>query len=650
MHLARSYYNATIGDFLREAPDSIVGKIVYSHTQEVLHDQANAWQAQIDILKSQLSQFTTGHIFFEFIIPRMGNRADVVIFLDGIIFVIEFKIGSETYSAEDLRQTEGYCLDLKHFHEGSHNLPIVPILVATNASASDLELVPGGDNVYVPIRSDGSNLRSALNLGRALQSDKKYDSLTWARAPYKPTPTIIEAAQALYANHSVEDIARNDAGAENLGRTSSFLREVISLSKTTKRKSICFVTGVPGSGKTLVGLDIATSSPEQEHAVFLSGNGPLVAVLREALARDDRVRESISIDQARRKVQSFIQNIHHFRDEALRDPNPPTEQVVIFDEAQRAWDKRHTEKFMVGKRAQLQWQISEPEFLIEIMNRHTDWCVIIALIGGGQEINSGEIGLQGWVDAIQSQYSDWDVYYSDRLHNDDYAGGNVDFSPLRNEVCIAENSLHLSISMRSFRAETLSDMVHHLVANEPAQAAEIYKNICDRFPIRITRDLDKAKKWISSHSRGIDSRGVIASSGAIRLKPLGIFVKEPLTAPIWFLNGPNDIRSSYFLEDVATEFDVQGLELDWCLVAWDADLRYTEGDFQHWDFSGSSWKRKNQEANQRYLENAYRVLLTRARQGMVIFVPPGNPFDHTRLPEYYDDTYRYLRECGIEAI
>ena len=406
--------------------------------------------------------------------------------------------------------------------------------------------------------------------------------------------------------------------------------------------------------KHWLGLNIATSNADEndaEFSVFLSGNAPLVEVLREALVRDKVARkEARTKAEAQSEVHSFIQNVHHFRDDALKDHNAPPEKVVIFDEAQRAWDKHHTSKFMRQKRGQEGFDQSEPDFLIEVMNRHQDWCVIIALIGGGQEINSGEAGISGWLDALDNKFTDWNIYYSDKLTQKEYAGG-IDtqrLEALKNYH--QESSLHLGTSMRSFKAEKPSHMIHHIIANNSNKANNYYQQFKDKFPIKITRDLQQAKQWIKSQSRGNETKGLIASSGAVRLKPEGIFVKNRLSAAYYFLNNSEDIRSCHFLEDVATEFDIQGLELDWCLVGWDADFRYIDDKFEHWEFKGTKWNRRNQKEKQQYLENAYRVLLTRARQGMIIYIPNGDRDDETRKPEFYNETYNYLLNCGIETL
>lgn len=650
----RAYYSASINEFLHEPPPSIIGKITQQHAQDIAHLQTNAWNSQIQILQKELRELHDGHILFEVLIPRMGRRADVILIYKNLLFVIEFKVGAVEYISQDLRQTHGYAVDLSCFHEGSHNKTIIPLLVATSAASTEISLQSDPDHVYRPIKVGKDALAVSIQdcISRITPREDIHVA-DWLSAKYKPTPTIIEAAQALYANHDVQDISRNDAGAKNLAVTSKRVQEIINHASSSKRKTICFVTGVPGAGKTLVGLNIATentNSEDDRHAVFLSGNGPLVEVLREALARDQVVRKVVSTKaQAIRKVEPIIQNIHHFRDEYLDNTDAaPKDKVVIFDEAQRAWNTNSTSKFMSQKRGQVDFNQSEPEFLIGVMNRHKDWCVIIALIGGGQEINTGEAGLDGWLEALTRRFKDWDIYASDKLTQTEYAGGEINFSDVAHYF--PEPDLHLATSMRSFKAERMSRMVHHLIHNEPHNAFETYQEFKDKFPIKITRDFNTAKAWIKTKARANETKGLIASSGAIRLKPEGLFVKNNLQAADWFLNSCDDIRSCHFLEDVATEFDIQGLEIDWSLLGWDADYRYSNGQFEHWKFSGSSWKKLHQKDTKKYLENTYRVLLTRARQGIVVFVPFGDSEDVTRRSEFYDETFNYLVKCGLEIL
>ena len=424
------------------------------------------------------------------------------------------------------------------------------------------------------------------------------------------------------------------------------------------RKIICFVTGVPGAGKTLVGLNIATRHrrrEEETHAVFLSGNGPLVEVLHEALTRDEFSRrkskgENIRKGEARESVRAFIQNVHHFRDDGLKTSGPPIEHVVIFDEAQRAWNKKQTANFMQRKKNQQGFNQSEPDFLISYMDRHEDWAVIICLVGGGQEINIGEAGIDAWLEAVNNTFPDWHIYISPRLTDSEYAAGkalqNIGLSHRKH----LDESLHLAISMRSFRAENVSAFVKALLDCERETARELFAKFAKRYPIVLTRDLDIAKQWVRSHARGSERFGLVASSKAQRLKPHAIDIRVEISPVHWFLNARDDTRSSYYLEDAATEFQVQGLELDWTCVTWDGDFRFLDGGWSYHDFRGDRWTDIHKLENRNYLRNAYRVLLTRARQGMVIFVPRGASTDATRASTYYDSTFSYLADLGLSVL
>lgn len=667
MPINRAFYSATIHAFLLEEPTSILGKLTQYHTQDLVQLQTNAWLEQIAILKQQLPSFsvdTNNSIYFEFSIPRMGKRVDVVLVIEGLVFVVEFKVGSSEYARHDKEQVLDYALDLKHFHEGSHKACIVPVLLATQAPLTDLQLSISADGLAGLLCVNKKGLEplidSCLNTWSDSKVGKTYqlviNSSAWAESAYKPTPTIIQAAQALYQGHNVEEISRSDAGARNLSETADAISAVIEQAKANNEKAICFITGVPGSGKTLAGLNITTNrmgTTEDEHAIFLSGNGPLVEVLQEALARDEHERADIKIGDARRNAKTFIQNIHHFRDDNLKSEAAPAEKVVVFDEAQRAWDRDKTAKFMQQKRDQIGFNLSEPEFLIEVMDRHNDWCVIVALIGGGQEINTGEAGLPEWFASLRRSFNHWRVCYSDQIEGEEYTQDQPLVHHLNGLKAEPDNSLHLGISVRSFRAEKLSAFVGCVINNQADQALTLYNTIKDVYPIALTRDLHAARIWLLQHARGGELYGLVASSGANRLKPEGINIKAKIKPAEWFLNGKQDVRSCQYLEDVATEFDIQGLELDWAGVCWDADFRYVfdsndTGDWSLNKFTGTTWKKVNSESRQRYLANAYRVLLTRARQGMVIYVPEGDEKDQTRVPDFYDGIYNYLKACGLE--
>jgi hypothetical protein len=322
----------------------------------------------------------------------------------------------------------------------------------------------------------------------------------------------------------------------------------------------------------------------------------------------------------------------------------------LFDEAQRAWTKAQTEKFMREKKGHEDFGQSEPEFLISCMDRHSDWATVVCLVGGGQEINTGEAGIQEWYDAIENSFPHWNVFLSDRLSDSEYGAGVVVEKARRNAKATFLPELHLNTSVRSFRSEKVSLFIKQLLDFEEEGARQNLKEIQKNYPIVLTRDLDQAKTWVRDQARGSERYGMVVSSQAERLKPYAIDVRVSTDPVHWFLDGKDDVRSSYYLEDVATEFDVQGLELDWVCMAWDADFRYSKKGWENWSFRGNKWQRINKPERQVYQKNAYRVLLTRARQGMVLFVPHGDDSDHTRPENYYDHTYRYLKELGIREI
>ncbi|MBU1370406.1 MAG: DUF2075 domain-containing protein, partial [Bacteroidetes bacterium] len=293
---------------------------------------------------------------------------------------------------------------------------------------------------------------------------------------------------------------------------------------------------------------------------------------------------------------------------------------------------------------------SEPEFLISCLNRHKDWAVIVCLVGGGQEINTGEAGISEWINAVDRTFPDWKVYISPNLTGSEYMAIDAIEKLKRQERVNFDENLHLAVSMRSFRAEKLSSFVKNLLDLRIDKAKVDYLQFSTKYPIVLTRDLAKAKKWLKEKARGSERYGIVVSSQALRLKPFAIDVKSPMNYVNWFLDDKDDVRSSFYLEDVVTEFQIQGLELDWSCVVWDGDLRYSMNEWQTYSFRGKKWQNINKPERKKYLLNAYRVLLTRARQGMVIVIPEGDDNDQTRKKEYYDPTYYYLAQYGIPII
>jgi len=660
--MIRAYYSDTIDNFKKTSTNEVLGILAANNEFQLEQTQRDSWQEEIAILKNALNAYD-GSIYFEYSIPRMGKRIDVVLLIGSVVFVLEFKVGEKEFISYSIDQVWDYALDLKNFHETSHDIHIVPILIATKAQNPEIIIstTSHNDKLLDPIRSNANTITQVIDEVLGFVDGIKINPEHWEHGRYSPTPTIIEAAIALYNNHSVIEITRRDASAINLRETSDIISKIIYKSKEKSQKSICFVTGVPGAGKTLVGLNIATNHLDKDndfYSVFLSGNGPLVLILREALARDKVRHEKehdrrIKKSEAMQGVKAFIQNIHNFRDECLLDAyKPPIEHVALFDEAQRAWNLQQTANFMTRRKKRPNFNISEPEFLISCLNRHPDWAVIVCLIGGGQEINTGEAGISEWIESLNRSFQDWHIYISSRLTDSEYGAGKIleEISP--GIEVIKEDKLHLSVSMRSFRSEHVSLLVKQLLDLDTNSAQYTLTQIDKEYPIVLTRDLVKAKKWLREHARGSERYGIVVSSQAERLKPHAIDVKSPIDPIHWFLETKDDVRSSYYLEDVATEFQIQGLELDWACVTWDADFRYSKSvkTWENWSFKGKKWFHINKTDRKMYQKNAYRVLLTRARQGMVIVVPKGDENDPTRKNEFYDPTFEYLKEIGFQII
>lgn len=709
--MSRCLYNSSFRTFLSTDDNSIFGLLCERYHGEALTTTREAWKSEIAIMKDVLNNFADkqGQIIFEYDIPRLGKRVDVVLLLEGIVFCLEFKVGESRILEADVDQVLDYALDLKNFHKFSEDRIIAPILIATNHrnSSTNIQMSVYDDRVVNPLMTGKSGISTLINEVLKCFPNETPVNPDWIISPYAPTPTIIEAAKSLYENHTVEDITRHEADKVSTDRTIAYILDVIKKSKDAQEKSICFVTGVPGAGKTLVGLDVAVKQTyqgqdepiEEEQAVYLSGNGPLVAVLTEALAQDNYKKckdngEKKKITDSRREVSKSIQIIHRYRDNMLAKIKNPVENgvleidpakavkmaksgfgevehVAIFDEAQRSWTHKRLADYLkrggtYGNKLKVpNFPLSEAAFLIWSLNQREDWATIVCLVGGGQEINTGEAGISEWIKALNEQFPHWNVYISPKLTDAEYAEGKVNELLKDNSNVTYSEDLHLSVSLRSYRAEKLSAFVHALLSFDE-NAATLYDEIKDKYPIVLTRDMAKARKWLHSKVRGTERTGVLVTKESARFKPLAVHVlpSGDENAVHWFLDDKTDVRSSNYLEDAATEIQVQGLELDYTCLLWDADMRYENGEWHFYRFNGQSkWTEQiaNTESKQelqKYMLNAYRVLLTRARAGMVICVPTGNPNktvsgfweDSTRLPAFYDGTYQYLKSLGIEEI
>lgn len=704
----RCLYRSDFKSFIETDPYSVSGHIHNAYHGQTQDTTDDAWVGEIQIMQSVLRPWKDeeGNIIFEYDIPRLGKRIDVVLLLRGLIFCLEFKVRKKDALQGDIEQVMDYALDLKNFHRFSHDKTIVPILVPTERETSSHTFRPSvyNDSIYNPLISGAEGLQHLIQ--EVIDHEHAYMPGTikdWVISPYTPTPTIIEAARSLYEHHSVEDITRHEADKVTTDATIAYILEVIERSKQRGEKSICFVTGVPGAGKTLVGLDVAVKRSygddgtlkEDDGAVYLSGNGPLVAVLTEALARDNVKKagergEKKKISDSRREVSKFIQIIHRYRDNMLAKIKNPVvdgrleidpekavklkqsgygevEHVAIFDEAQRAWTHKRIANYLkrggtYGNKLKVaDFPMSEAAFLIWSLDQREDWATIVCLIGGGQEINTGEAGISEWIDALNKQFPHWKVYISDKLTEPEYAEGRVNELLEHNRNVEFSDKLHLGVSLRSFRAERLSAFVHSLLSFN-ADTADLYRDVISHnYPVVLTRSMEKARAWLRRHARGTQQTGVLITKVSARFKPLAVHVlpQDEENAVHWFLEDKTDVRSSNYLEEAATEIQVQGLEVDFACVLWDADMRYDDGKWEFWKFNGrTQWIPERNPETQKYMLNAYRVLLTRARQGMVICVPEGNcrttpegfPEDATRLPSYYDTTYRYFKSIGMQEI
>lgn len=656
----RAYYSAPIEVFLEHSSDHILGALARRSPFSIEGPQKDAWQEEVRILKRTLQPYVgAGKVYFEYAVPRLGKRIDVVAFIRSTLLVLEFKVGERHFAEYARDQVWDYALDLKNFHETSHDKVLVPILIATAADDLTVQIEKSAldDGVFRPVCSNENMLPETIRRALGWNHPGQLRAEEWEVGRYRPTPTIVEAATALYAGHQVSEISRSDATAKNLSATTRAVEAVVAECQLAGKKAICFVTGVPGAGKTLVGLNVATRHAKagELHSVFLSGNAPLVAVLQEALVRDQLRRKEEAGETVRRgqissSVKAFVQNVHHFRDEYLEDTGAPSDHIAVFDEAQRAWDREQTVDFMRRKKNKQGFDMSEPEFLISCMNRHKDWSVVVCLVGGGQEIHKGEAGISEWLQSVHRSFPDWEIHISPELHDSEYRAAAT-LENLSAKALVKSNpDLHLSASMRAFRADTVPALVKRILDLDAPGAREILERTGELYPMVLCRSVDRAKAWLRHKARGSERYGIVVSSQAYRLRPFAIHVKAPADPVNWFLNDKNDVRSSYYLEDVATEFQVQGLELDWAAVVWDGDFRHCDGAWQHFSFKGTQWQRINAPQRQTYQKNAYRVLLTRARQGMVIVVPEGDESDPTRNPSFYDQTFAYLKKVGFPVL
>lgn len=673
-----AYLRRTVDEFISEEPIAVIGILQQAYASDGFVSQytrqTQAWDQMVPELQRVFAQLLRSRpeakdwtILLEYPLYRLRRRIDAVILADGLILVVECKVGADVFTAADRRQVEEYALDLRDFHAQSFQRQVVPLLWSTDAESSirvaNSALRSTGASVHAVIDVGAGGLAPFLAALPRSTTEAALSGEDWDRSPYRPVPNIIDAATSIFAGHDVRSIANADA--DNLQSAAARLVALIERAREQQKRFLLVLTGVPGSGKTLAGLHvvhsaIATRVERYGDIVYLSGNTPLVVVLREALARDEylrssRVGERRPLGMIRREVRARIQHINDFLQESFRgSPDaPPHEHVIVFDEAQRAWDEKQGIK-------EFNRTASEPVLILELMSRHSDRCACVCLVGGGQEINSGEDGVFGWGEALRKmdavELAKWTVFAPPDVLNGGASTGSLTLGDLPSNLAIhVEPELQLNVPRRSYRSPSVSRWVDCVLAGDETAARAMVDELHE-YPVTITRSFAKAKSWLAEGGRGERRYGLVASSGARRLRADGLGVSLNATAGIeiahWYLNPRGDIRSSYALEVAANEYTCQGLELDFDCVCWGGDLLWNEVA-RSWTYSrllGTSWQKVRNRDSQRFLANSYRVLLTRAREGLILWIPSGDESDPTRCPGLLDATAAFLTRCGAAPI
>ena len=666
----RTYYESSIEEFVEHKfPADIIEFLTESdeETDEYeLHLQKGAWLNQIKILQKYLKD-KKGYIIFEYVLSRVNMRIDVVLLMDDVVYSLEFKNNETEFLPDDIDQADGYGYALKNFYEANRDKYVVPILVATKAP--DCECSEGADlgidKLFSLFKANINKMEQYIDLIRnkygseVITNEREFED--WIKSPFKPNPTIIQSARSIYMNNQVDDFFRFDAGEENLKVTEHTVEYIVKDAKDNKKKIICFVSGVPGAGKTLVGLDLAGKTRNNTdnglpEAVFFSGNGPLIKVLTEALGRDaykQNTEKFKSKNQAVTNVKSFIQDLHAFKLDVVSSKQKVVdENVLIFDEAQRVWDEEKLTSWLKEKKANSKYYgVSEADLLLDIF-KDKDWGVIVALVGLGQDIHVGENGLDVWFKSLLEKHQDWDIRLSQEIFSqsaDDiknYADSLLNLPRVKD--C---PGLYLRTSIRSPRAKNLSEFAEDLLNNRPEKAKEALAKF-NNYPICITRDLNLAESFLLANTKRKERCGKLISSNGRQLKNESHKFDEinKFHFADWMLN-TSGRDSSNSLVYATTEFNIQGLEIDWSLLGWDMDMYYHNGQWYTQRMYTPKFFQVSSDALKKHILNSYRVLLTRARKGIVIYIPRKDDYpDKYGINKYYDSTYEYLKSCGIKDL
>ena len=662
-----AWYSAKLRDFVNENTESIAGVLSKSGADRNLAinpETLMSWRNTIEGLRKSSNDWISANpsaldwsLLLEYEVPRRSKRIDAVILAHDIVGLVEFKDGAAGYARDARWQAEQYALDIRDFHAVSRGKKIVPFLVATSAENSLEQPQYSTDMAPYPlacVNFDGlTNGINRVFSKLSKLSDTPIVLDDWNHSSYKPTPWIVEAAREIFNQNDIREIRA--AESHNLDETVACVIELIDFCQQNQKHGIAFITGAPGSGKTLAGLQVvhsirALDSNNEALAVFLSGNRPLVEVIRESLSIDAATHGQ-SKKEMSRIAATFVQHAYQFRDHHVKEVSQiPEEHVILFDEAQRAWDAKQ-----VGSKTNMDIPRSEPELFLDIMGRRSDWSVIIAVVGSGQEINRGEAGLGEWGRAILYSDREWVVRASPQVvsENPNIPGGTLLQQGETYEYLTTDERLHLEMNLRSPRAERLNHFVDAVINLEVDTAKILFKSITD-FPIFVTRDLAAAKQWLKDRT-DVDHRcGLVANTSARRLRAWGLDTKVLYADAAWanwFLKPQGDIRSSHQLEVPATNFDCQGLELDWVGMCWGNDVT-VNSTYDSWvtnKLSGTTWQSAKGD-QRRFMLNSYRVLLTRARKGMVIWIPNPDTGDVTMDVNGLNRTADMFAEIGVPSL
>jgi len=666
----RTYYESTIEDFVNnqnatDIVDFLVESDEYTEPYQ-LHLQMGAWSNQIKILKKYLKD-KKGYIIFEYVLSRVNMRIDVILLMDDIVYSLEFKNNEIAFNDDDINQADGYGYALKNFYEVNKNKYVVPILIATKApdSACSNGVDLGIDKLFSLFKANTNKMEQYIDLIRSkygsdiIYTEEEFEE--WVNSPFKPNPTIIQSARSIYMNNQVNEFFKFDAGEENLKITESTVEEIIKEARDNKKKIICFISGVPGAGKTLVGLDIAGKTRNKENedmpeAVFFSGNGPLINVLTEQLGRDAmraNPEKFPNKNRAVNDVKTFIQDLHAFKQDIISSKKHVIdENVLIFDEAQRVWDEEKLEEWLKKKGAdESYYGNSEADLLLSTFDKK-EWGVIVALVGLGQDIHTGENGLGVWFNSLLNKKTEWDIRLSKEIFEQSADKLDLYIDSIKNCNRVKEcPGLYLKTCIRTPRAKNLSEFSEALLNNRPEDAKKALEKF-DDYPICITRSLKHAEQFVLENTLRKERCGKLCSSNS---KILGKYSHSFDDIGTWhFANWmlDDDVRySSNSLVFAASEFNIQGLEIDWSLLGWDMDMYYHDGDWHEQKMYTPKRFRESTEIEKKHILNSYRVLLTRARKGMIIYIPKEGDFeDNYNVSQYLDSTYEYLKSCGIKDI